>query len=482
VARPADWEWRPLGLDRDPVPGDPSRISEEAQHLASVAAEITSQVAALRKIASADDEVGQHADEIRGSAKDLADQLDKVVGRYQKVSSALNGWIPDLERAQAMSVQALDQAEGPYKQLNQSVVLPSGPNLTPQQQQAVQQYHDSVRKAQADLAAAQALLHRATTLRDQSGSHYAGLIRQACDDGVKDSWWDSFKDWVDSISWLLKDICTVLEILATIAAIVAFILAQFVPGLDVLVDALVLGAMIATATAATGRLLLAATGNGSWLDFAIDVFTLATFGAGRIVGAVAKGMMAGSKGVLAADLADEIMQETPRGMMLLKYAEMQGISALEMADQLAEFGSTLGEDADSLEGFLKVMNSLGTLGEEGDTYARLMSLGERFTALSGAGDTAKALLTISGATAGVAGLVGVTATTLGGIELDGPNGPTFVNWHIPGVSDWYEEHLAAPMTGAISTGAANVAADVATVTAPAAGIPLQAYRFAHGGW
>ena len=235
MARPADGEWRPLGLDRDPVPGDPNRISDEAQHLASVATEITSQVAALRKIAASGDEVGQHADEIRGSAQDLADQLDKVVGRYQKVSSALNGWIPDLERAQAMSVQALDQAEGPYKQLSQSVVLPSGPNLTPQQQQSVQQYHDSVRKAQGDLAAAQALLHRATALRDQSGSHCAGLIRQACDDGVKDSWWDSFKDWVGSIAWILKDICTVLEIIATVLAIAAFILAQFT-GLGEIVD------------------------------------------------------------------------------------------------------------------------------------------------------------------------------------------------------------------------------------------------------
>src|SRR5260370_36831841 len=92
VARPADCEWHPLALDSDPVPGDPARISDEAQHLANVTTEITCQVAALRKIAVSGDEVGQHADEIRSSAGDLADQLDKAVGRYQKVSSALNGW------------------------------------------------------------------------------------------------------------------------------------------------------------------------------------------------------------------------------------------------------------------------------------------------------------------------------------------------------------------------------------------------------
>jgi hypothetical protein len=487
VARPADGEWRPLGLDRDPVPGDPNRISEEAQHLTNVAAEITSQVAALRKIAASGDEVGQHADEIRSSAKDLADQLDKVVGRYQKVSSALNGWIPDLERAQAMSVQALDQAEGPYKQVNQSVVLPSGPNLTTQQQQAVQQYHDSVRKAQGDLAAAQALLHRATALRDSSGSHYAGLIRQACDDGVKDSWWDSFKDWVSSFSKVLKTICTVLEIIATVLAIAAFILAQFT-GLGEIIDLIIVIAMVATAVAASGRLLLAATGNGSWLDFAIDAFSLATFGVGRLAGSLAKGLeattMATSKAGLTAELADAVMQESPRGMMIIKYAQMQGVSALEMADRLGKFGPSLANDA-KLTGAMKVMASLGAFGEEGDTYAKLLTLGGRFTNgfadLSNVTNLTKGLLTISGSSAGVAGLVGVAAPGLGGFEIDGFNGQPAVSWQMPGVSDWWAHHLADPMTAAIPTGAANVVADVTTVTAPVVGLPLQAYRLTHGG-
>jgi hypothetical protein len=463
------------------VPGDPNRISDEAQHLASVATEITSQVAALRKIASSGDEVGKHADEIRNSARDLADQLDKVVGRYQKVSSALNGWIPDLERAQAMSVQALDQAEGPYKQLNQAVVLPSGPNLTPQQQQDVQNYHDSQRKAQGDLAAAQALLHRATSLRDQSASHYAGLIRQACDDGVKDSWWDSFKNFVHNWAWLLKDICTVLEVVATILAIVAFVLSQLT-GLGELIDLLIVIAMIATAVAAGGRLALAATGNGSWADFIVDMASLLTFGVGRLLGAGARTTMASAKSVLAADFADAVMQESPKGMMLLKYAQLQGMSGLQMADHLAEYGVTLGEDANSLQGLMKVMNGLGSFGEEGDVYARLMSLGSRFSALADVGNAARTALTISGTSAGIAGLLGVAAPAVGGFGLDGPGNNPLFNVHIPGVKDWYDKSIGDPLTGALSTGQANVAVDVATVVAPAIGIPMQVYRYVHGGW
>ena len=488
MARPADWEWRPLGLDSDPVPGDPARIGDEARHLAAVATEISNQVAALRKIAAAGDEVGQHADEIRSSASDLAGQLDKVVGRYQKVSSALNGWIPDLQRAQAMSIQALNAAQGPYKQLNQTVALPSGPNLTPEQRKSVQDYHDSMRRASSDLAAAQAQLHRATSLRDSSGSHYAGLIKSACDDGMKDSWWDQFKDWVSSFSKFLQTVCTILEIIATIAAIAAFILAQFVPGLDVLVDALVLGAIITTAVAASGRLLLAATGNGSWLDFAIDAFSLATFGVGRLAGSIAKGMeetvVATSRAGLTAELADAVMQESPRGMMIIKYAQMQGVSALEMAGRLGKFAPSLANDA-KLAGAMKVMGSLGAFGEEGSTYAKLLTLGGRFTNdfadLSHVTSVTKTLLTVSGGSAGVAGLAGATAPVLGGFDINAPDGSTVFSYRMPGVSQWWEEHLATPMTGAISTGAANVAVDVATVADPAVGIPMQAYRYTHGG-
>ena len=52
MGRPAGYQWRPLGWTEDPVPGDPAAISEEARHLASVAAQITDQVSTLRQIAA----------------------------------------------------------------------------------------------------------------------------------------------------------------------------------------------------------------------------------------------------------------------------------------------------------------------------------------------------------------------------------------------------------------------------------------------
>ena len=118
-----------------------------------------------------------------------------------------------------------------------------------------------------DWAAARALLDKATTLRDNSSSYHAHLIRSASSDSMKDGFWDHFKnawddawdavkDWVKENAKWIGDICTALEIIGTILAVAAFIIAQFIPGLDVLVDALVLGAFIATAGAATERLPL----------------------------------------------------------------------------------------------------------------------------------------------------------------------------------------------------------------------------------
>jgi hypothetical protein len=467
MGRPADYQWRPLGLDRDPVPGEPAAVRQEAQHLADVAAQISDQVAALRKIASDDTEVGKHADKLHSSAASLAGQLDILATRYQKVSSALNGWAPDLEEAQAMSVQALDQAEGPYQKINQTVALPAGDNLTAQQKQDVQNYHNSITQAQQELDAAKTLLDRATALRDSSGSHYASLINQACDDGLRDhhSLWGSIAGFFSHVwSWatkhwpqILGDICTVLEVLATAAAIIAFVIAQFIPGLDVVVDALVLGAFLATLTATVGRGVLAGTGHGSWWDFALDAFACVTFGIGRGAGMVAKALgpaaEAASKMALTSELLTDIATDGPRAAMLAKFASLEGVDAVEMAYRLGDLAPTLANGADSLSGFAKVMNSLGGLGEEGDAYAKLLSLGERFTTpisdLSQYSDLAKTLAGVTGLSAGVAGLSGLTATVVNGIELDWGNSSWKVA--ISPLHDWYTKHLEIP-TGAPTGG------------------------------
>jgi len=465
MGRPAGYQWRPLGWTEDPVPGDPAQISQEAQHLASVAAQITDQVSALRQIAGDGTEIGAHADTIRSNASSLATQLDKLVGRYQQVSSILDSWVPDLEQAQSMSIQALNQAEEPYQQLNQTVALPSGENLTAAEQQEVQNYHTAMQQAQGQLNDAQALLNKAIALRDSSGQSHANQINNACNDGMRDhhSFWGSVDSFISGAwsfvtknwSQIVGDICTVLEVLATIAAIAAFILAQFVPGVDVLVDALVLGGMIATGAALGGRVLLAATGHGSWMDVAIDAFALATFGVGRLAGMVAgrallPGAEAASKLALNSELLTDFASDSgsPLMRMMLKFAGQEGSGAVNMIARLASHAPALA-DGSELSGFWKVMMSVGGYGDEADTYARLMKLGTRFSDLSQYATTAKALSGLAGLSAATAGVTGIAATVANGLELDWGSWSGSLN--VPSLHNWYTRDLELP-TGAPAGG------------------------------
>jgi hypothetical protein len=304
MGRPPGPQWQPLGLDADPVPGDPPAIRAEAAHLASVARTSNGQIAAMRKIASDDTEVGLHAEKIRSAAHSLTGSLQAVSDRYVRVSAALSGWVADLEQAQSLSVRALNEAEAPYARLSQPAILPAGPGLTATQKQEIASYHSSVQRAQDQLDLAKALLARAVNLRDTQGAHYAAQINQASNDSLTDHeslWGDitsGFDHLVHAVSWEIRDTCTVLEVAATVAGIAAFVIAQFIPGLDVAVDALVLDAFLATGVAAGGRAALAMTGNGAWRVFAKSAYT--------------------------SELLTDIAADGPRAAMLSKWAAQVG--------------------------------------------------------------------------------------------------------------------------------------------------------------
>jgi hypothetical protein len=307
MGRPTGMAWRPLGLDEDPTPGDPGRVTDEVSHLNSVASTILDQINALKQIAGDDSDplIGQYADKIRESAKDLVGTLQTVHDRYTKVASALGGWEPDLVSAQAMSLTALNEAEGPYKQLQ----LLNGPTIsapqtsppTPQQQQAAADHKAAVTKAQGQLSDAIGDLHKAVKFRDDRANYWAGQINSASHDSLKDSWWDSFKDFIGHWAWLIKDICTALEVIGAVLAIIAL----FATG----VGWLLMVAFIVTAVALLGRTLLAATGNGSWLDVALDAVALLTLGLSGGISGV--GGLVGRAGATLEDavkVGDSIVQ------------------------------------------------------------------------------------------------------------------------------------------------------------------------------
>src|SRR5215470_18908575 len=202
MARPTYWS--PLA-GADPVPGDPQRISEQAAHLASTAQEIAGQVARLRAIAAGQSaEQGLHAEKLRSASSDVAGGLEKVVGRYQKTSAALSGWVPELEYAQSQSLKALAQAQdaAARQRANQPIPRPSNYQPTQQDTQQDQQRQTALNTADSDLAAARQMLDNAISYRDQKGSETRNKIENAINDGVHDGWWDSFKAFIGKYAWL----------------------------------------------------------------------------------------------------------------------------------------------------------------------------------------------------------------------------------------------------------------------------------------
>ncbi len=468
MGRPPGYLWEPLGWDTDPVPGDPQEISQEARLLASVVNQIDEQIAALRKIASDQVNIGRTPDKIRSAASELAGSLQAVATRYQKVSSALTRWVPELEQAQAMSIRALNAAETPYAKLNQAFVPPPGDSLHPLRMQAdIQAYHSAMQRAQGELDAAKALLNQAISLRDTQASYYASIINGASSDSLADSWWDKFESWVSDYAWLIRDICTGLEILATVAAVLALIFTG--------VGWIVVLGLALTAVAFVGRAMLAATGNGSWADFGVDAVALATFGAGSVVtrglGKTVDGMVDLAKGVETAKVAD----------MLDGYAKVAGDAARQrvLAKFLAKTVPVVKESATTTlwerlsgagdRGIVNMMKTVAKLGDKFGDSPAIKALADQARMQE---NVLRGLFAASNA-AGFGSLAG------GGIEVDGQDGPTSVNWHIPGLTRLYNKYVEDTTTGGgFSTATANGIVDDMTLAAPPIGLPLQGFRWA----
>lgn len=298
MSRPADWA--PL-TGGDPVPGDPEQVSRTATRCRNTAAEIRDQAAALRRLASADGWEAEAAVMFRAAAVDTATKLDQAHHRYDEVAGALRCYAPALDAAQASSLRALQAAQAAEADARAAAVAqPTGelpPDATDEQRRArtgaVRRAEAAADDADARLAAARRLLDDAVAGRDDAAEAAARRINAAIDhDGLKDSRWERFKNWVhDNAGW----ISVVSDVLSWIATGL-FVLALFIPGVNLITWAIVGLTLLALA----GHSLLAASGEGSWVDVGIDVFALATFGAGRLLGGGAKAATAASRTAAAS--------------------------------------------------------------------------------------------------------------------------------------------------------------------------------------
>ncbi|MDM7855107.1 hypothetical protein [Cellulomonas alba] len=301
MSRPA--HWYPLA-GSDPVPGDPSVVAQAASDYASVADAIKTAADRLRAIADLRANTSKAVAAVADKASDVAGKIDRAHGRYVAVGQALGTYASALSRAQSDSLQAYYDAQAAQSDLDSaaarvtraSTAADSAPDTATDDDLArldrtlTSARHDRD-DADAALAAARRKLDAATDDRDRAARQATETIRDAVKaDGLKDSWWKNF-------TATIAPYCAVISKIAGIIASVAGVLALVLCWVPVLGEVLAAVAAIATAVKLLADLGLVADGKGSWGDVGWDVFALATFGAGRVLGVAARSVGTGSRAV-----------------------------------------------------------------------------------------------------------------------------------------------------------------------------------------
>ncbi len=235
-----------------------------------MADEITRQAGNLRRLATTQ---GWDADAGRtfaASAGDLAGRLDKAHGRYATAGGALKGYAPELRYAQSVADASLVDAQAAQGTINANRPPAAPPaNPTPQQVSAERSRQTSYEDGVAALQAAQRKLADAVSHRDEAAGRAARAINASIDhDGLKDSWWDRFTNWVHEHADILRAIADIAEQVASVLGTIALLI-SWIPGLDVLSPILLGLAALASAVALVCNLMLALAGDGSWLDVAV---------------------------------------------------------------------------------------------------------------------------------------------------------------------------------------------------------------------
>ncbi len=309
AARPADFE--PLA-PADPVPGDAEAVAALGRRYRDTASEIARQAASLRKLATqaAGGWQGQAGAVFHSHAADLASRISQAQARYAAAGDALLGWAGPLADAQERVYAAVRQAKSAQQQAAANAPVPAPPAGSPPPTAAQHRQElarrDAYDEAQGALGQARRQFEQAVGDYHRSAARAAGQIEQVIGhDGLKDSWWDRNFGWISRVMHIIGIVVILIGIVALllacpltaagIAAILGFV------SLDVSVAALagtaaVLGWVVFGAMAAQTAFDSAAaeTGKGSWTAVAFDVAALATFGFGKAVALVGRGLASGA--------------------------------------------------------------------------------------------------------------------------------------------------------------------------------------------
>ena len=221
-------DWTPLGYWADPVPGDGSEVQAFADIFRKTETSLVSARDALRPVTNGD-MIGVRADNIRTEASAVESKLGLVQTRYAAAASALQTYGDELVDFQRRSLQILDSAAGPARDLQSAqgdarwryaqllVMLPG-----PERDEKIMDYNrvrarSDALKSEVDQAKAE--LHRIIEERDNAASTAAATIRSAVDhSGLNDTPWDMAKEFAaEALDFLDRNASTIGDVLDRIS-------------------------------------------------------------------------------------------------------------------------------------------------------------------------------------------------------------------------------------------------------------------------
>ncbi|MEU4677069.1 DUF6531 domain-containing protein [Micromonospora sp. NPDC023737] len=240
MTRPGDAEWSVLQLDSDPVPGDPESFEEITRAYQELARSTQEAHDLLASGSQIDVGQGKAMEAFRDLIGKLPGRLDGMANSYASAADAYLRYLPSLEEAQRMSLQALEQARQASGDQGaaQAAVSAAQAAITalggdPEAAQAAkdkaaddataaQNRADEARQA---LDQAKSLIGQATALRDQAARSAAETLRQLAKDAPQRSLWEkiaeAFRAFIDFLrSTVIQWITTILDVISVIASFI----------------------------------------------------------------------------------------------------------------------------------------------------------------------------------------------------------------------------------------------------------------------
>ncbi|MFF3561944.1 hypothetical protein ACFYXS_18035 [Streptomyces sp. NPDC002574] len=211
----SDEDFRLVGLDRDPTPGDPELIRGVVKRYQDVGDAAEKALNILKKDGTISRGRGSAMDQLKEKiGDDLPDKLNKTATSYHDAARAYSDYIPRLQDAQDTFDRAVDQARSAAAKAGQTPKT-LGENPTDQEKSQARAVQDEIDAGNNELGAAKGLAQQAKQMRESAQSTCAEVLDRAAAEAIPE------RNVFQKIADFFKDFPFVQILLAALIAVVA---------------------------------------------------------------------------------------------------------------------------------------------------------------------------------------------------------------------------------------------------------------------